>query len=386
MKKFSIILLALVFTVSFVGAAMAYHEGDEGTSEGALGVYGKYTLDAESYSGQGDAETKWYDDDFELVFKVNLGTVTGVVDLEISDDEDFAGGSAEGNAPGSIIDNYWIEWNSPIVDGLKFKIGEYGLTFGRAVIIYADPAAHTIGGTYALEGVDLGLYVSKVVDPKANDSNDHDVLTFTANVKSIDFFKKLNFIYLSGADDINDESYSVIGIDTAFEAGPVDIALEYGSVSDDVVTNEADFTYAQFGLDRVVGYGLNLEYFTTSDTGNLNERTDYGSGLGGDYYPLMIYAFRSGVNSDLEDVTMIMLGGSYGINDNNTLKGKVLVSGDAGPNDDSIGTEFDLHLVHKFADDISATFTYASWSPGDAYFGGDGDTQTDLRARFSFKF
>ena len=81
-------MLALAFAVSFAGSALAFHQGDEGTSEGSLGISGKYTVDAETYEDNNGTKGAWYDDDLEVVIRVNQGSVTGVIALEISDDFD----------------------------------------------------------------------------------------------------------------------------------------------------------------------------------------------------------------------------------------------------------------------------------------------------------
>jgi hypothetical protein len=377
MKKLSIVLLALVVGVFFAGTAMAFHNGDEGTSEGALGITGKYTIDAESYA-IGDVDANWYDDDMEIVLRLNQGTVTGVVDLEITDDENFDGTSKD--RTGDLVDNYWVEWAA--MDNLKVKIGEYGLSFGAKVLIYAKPAAHHIGVTYQLDAVDLGFYLGKVDEgAEKNDDvieDDVDSISLLVNVKSVDFFSKLAFLYVT-QDDSVDNQLTYIGFDSKFMAGPVAVNLEYGSVgSDDATYDGGNFLLAQIGLDDVVGFDFNVDYFSSSE-----EFDDTMlSATGGDFYPYMIVTFRSGFLGDLNECTLIGLSGSYAINDKMTLVGKVLASGTYGVDDDSVGTEIDAHLKYKFDDNVNATFTVATWSGGDA----SDDSATDLRARFAFKF
>src|SRR5512138_3025868 len=80
MKKLTILLLALALTALAV-PAMA----------GDVAVTGKYTFDAESYSGQGDNKDAWYDDELKVNVKVTSGAVTFGLDLEVSDDELFDG-------------------------------------------------------------------------------------------------------------------------------------------------------------------------------------------------------------------------------------------------------------------------------------------------------
>ncbi|UCG37717.1 MAG: hypothetical protein JSV00_05785, partial [bacterium] len=232
MKKLSIILLALALAVFFAGSAMAFHEGDEGTAEGALGITGTYTLDGEINQDNAGGDSRWFDDDLEVVIRVNMLGVTGVIDLEISDDETFDGNDTEGDSSDSLIDNYWVEWNA--MDNLKVKMGEYALTFGKAVFIYADPPAHHIGLIYSgLDNATLSFFLGKVDEGATtnDESSDDDIdsMSLLINVKGVDFFKKLDIIYVSAtaADDATatfGDSASYIGLDTAFSAGPVAVA------------------------------------------------------------------------------------------------------------------------------------------------------------------
>ncbi len=173
MKRLSIFLLALAFAVTFAVPAMAVHEGSLDTGppppgmEEGWAMYGDYTIDGEIYD-QGASESKWYDDEFQFVIKVDRGPVTATVDFEISDDEFFEGSTinpgsnasyvldetisgVDHNADGDtadkitvntydhLLDNYFIEYDAGArVEGLGVKIGEYGNSFGRKVAIYSE--------------------------------------------------------------------------------------------------------------------------------------------------------------------------------------------------------------------------------------------------------
>lgn len=395
MKKLTILLLALALTALAV-PAMA----------GDVAVSGKYTFDAEDFSGQGDVKDQWYDDELKVNVKVTSGAVTLGLDLEVSDDEYFdldehgrstvAGTStvsytdADDSPYSDLVDNYYVAWATP-VEGLGVKIGEYGLSFGRGVALYDDPPAHEIGVTYnKLANVDLGLYIGKVYEAKNDDDTDIDTMALTAGVKGVQIFQKLNFIYLNatGEDDpatattVEDVDAGYIGVDTAFAAGPVDLAIEYGNITDgEDETNEASFTYAEISFDRLAGFDINLELFDSSEDGDLE-------GLFGanNFYPYLLYGFRAGVNGSLSAVRLIGVSGSYKINEKMTVSGKVLAQGTEKVSDESVGMEIDAHLAYKFADNASVQLSYGTWSPGDAYFGGDGDTESDMRARFVFTF
>jgi hypothetical protein len=383
MKKLSIVLLALVVGVFFASTALAFHEGDEGTAEGALGVTGKYTLDAESAVDNDGAEGAWFDDDLELVLRINQGTVTATIDFEISDDEWFDTNVAW--RPLDLIDNYYVEWQAQ--DNLKVKIGEYGISFGHKVLIYADPWAHQVGLTYGLDAVDLGFYLGKIWEGGYDDAvveDDIDSLTLTASVKNVDFFSKLEFIYLQATYEEfwGDFTDTYLGFNSAFDVGPVGVALEYGTIgSDFAAIDGGNFILADFDLDEITGYGLKIHFFQSNE-----EFFDTALGFGGgDYYPYMLYTFRAGDGGTLNDLMLIGVSGSHALNDKTTLIAKALVSGEWGPNDDSVGTELDFHAKYKFDDNVTGTFTVATWTPGDG-FGAADDTATDLRARFVFTF
>jgi predicted porin len=396
MKKLYIVLLALAVGVFFASTALAFHEGSEGTAEGALGVSGTYYMDAESNDDNAGGSSKWYDDEMELVLRVNLNDVTAVIDFEITDDETWDGSN---NSSGGLLNGYWIQWAA--MDNLNVKIGEYAPSFGHKVLIYADPQAHHIGLTYGLDSVDLGFYLGKVAEGATYDDevaeDDIDSMTLTANIKGVDFFSKLNFIYVSvqSGDDSTDgggtspmatfagDASSYLGFDSGFTIGPVGVALEYGSVASDVdAIDGGNFMLVDLGLDDLVGFDLNVHYFSSSE-----EFSDSALGMGvGDYYPYRIIGWRdaAGPADGLTEVTLIGVSGSYAINDKATFTAKALVSGEQA--DNALGTEVDLGVNYKFADNVSARFDYNMASLDDENYGTDDDSATDMRARFTFKF
>ncbi|UCF31365.1 MAG: hypothetical protein JSV26_02805 [bacterium] len=406
MKRFSILLLALAFAVAIAAPAMAVHEGSLDTGpppadmEEGWAMYGDYTLDAEDYTHRTDAQTQWYDDEFQFVIMVDRGPVTATVDLEVSDDENFEGsGKAR---TGDLVDNYFVVYDAGArVEGLSFKVGEFGNSFHSKAIFYSE-GGHQIGAIYSADFGKVGLYLGKKDETKSDPDADDDLITFTLDIaKSIDFFKSLDFIYASGSNEVtagSEYDYSFFGGYAAFDIGPVPITLEMGSVSDDrdpdtVGGNDGgQYFYMTAGFDEFVGFDLNLEYY------NANE--DHGTMTFGDddFFPLMIYGFRSGDNEALADVDLIMVSASYAVSDFLTLKGKVLVAGDEGNavvNDDdgfadytntndSVGTEIDVHAIMKWAGNVTSTLTYATWSPGDGYT--PDDTATDIRLRTVFSW
>jgi hypothetical protein len=373
MKKLSIILLALAFAVSFAGSAMAVHVGDEGTTEGAVGLSGSYTLDAEDNTSNSGVQGQQYDDDLEVVLTINQSAVTAVIDLEISDDGTFDGSGA--SRPGDVVDNYYVKWDYN--DALSFKIGEYGLSFGKKVAVYADPAAHHIGVMYGLDAVDLGLYIGKVAENGTDPDEDTDAMTLTANFKGIDLFSKLNFVIINQTDEVNDVKTNYTGAEAALMAGPVALGIEYGAYGGDA---EGSFYILDLGLDELVGFDLNVEYFSSNE-----DFSDQGfSASGGDYYPLFVYEWKGGDNN-FNETSLIILNGSYAVNDMVTLKAAVLASGSfAG---ESIGNEFDAHAVFALADNVTGTLSYGTWTPSDDYVGvGGDDTAKGIRGRLAFKF
>ena len=390
MKKFSVIFVAVVFAMSLAVPAMAVHFGSLGTGptpavDEGFSISGSYTLDGEDYTDRDGVQTQWFDDDMEVVLKVNKGDVTAVVDLEVSDDENFDGTGANGLRPNDLIDNYYVTLANFITDGLNLKIGEYSVSFARKVVFYAE-GNHIIGLTYGLDQIDLGLYIAKQDETKADPDADHDLTIFTGKVKGVDFFKKLNFIFATASQEVTGTSddYGYTGIDAAFQVGPVPLGVEYGAISDDDTTGNDGGTFYIFeaGLDELVGFDLNVSYYSGNE--DMGEST-FGSN---DYYPLMIYGFRSGDNGGFDDVNLAMVDGSYKYSDNLKFKAKVLVQGEEGSTqgNGSVGTEIDLHGIVKLASNATATLTYATWAPGDAYAAPNDDTATDMRARLKLTF
>jgi len=389
MKKFSVIFVAVAFAMSLAVPAMAVHFGSLGTGptpavDEGFSISGSYTIDAEDFTDRDDTKTQWFDDDLEVVLKVNKGDVTAVVDLEVSDNESFDGSKA--SSP-NLIDNYWVQLDNFITDGLGLKIGEYSISFAKKVVVYAE-GAHVIGLKYGIDNFDLGLYIAKNDENKTDPETDEDMTILTANVKGVDFFKKLNFIFITDSDespaDTRSGDYGYTGIDAAFDLGPVPVTIEYGAISDDAGTGNDGGTFyvATANFKELVNFDLGLEYYSGNE--DMGEIT-FGSN---DYFPLMIYGFRSGDNGGFQDVNLAILTAGYKYSDDISLKAKVLVQGKEGSSmgDGDVGTEIDLHATVKLASNASATLTYATWAPGDAYAAPDDNTATDLRARLKLTF
>ncbi len=387
MKKISVIFVAVAFAMSLAVPAMAIHFGSLGTGptpavDEGFSISGSYTLDAEDYTDRDDTKTQWFDDDMEVVLKVNKGDVTAVVDLEVTDDESFAGGSA--SRPGDLVDNYYVTLDNFITDGLSLKLGEYTVSFAKKVVFYAE-GGHIIGLKYGMDSFDLGLYIAKQVENKTDPETDEDLTIFTANVKGVDFFKKLNFIFATASDETaGGFDYGYTGIDAAFDLGPIPVGVEYGAINDDDTTGNDGGTFyvATANFKELVNFDLGVEYYSGNE--DMGEST-FGSN---DYYPLMIYGFRSGDNGGFDDVSLAILTAGYKYSDDLSLKAKVLIQGEEGSTqgNGSVGTEIDLHGIVKLASNASATLTYATWAPGDAYAAPNDNTATDLRARLKLTF
>jgi len=380
----------VAFALSLAVPAMAVHFGSLATGptpavDEGFSISGSYTLDAERYVSRANTgDRAWFDDDLEVVLKVNKGDVTAVVDLEVSDDENFDGTGANGLRPNDLIDNYWVTFDNFVTDGLSLKIGEYSVSFGKKVVFYAE-GNHLIGLKYGLDSFDLGLYLAKQDETKTDPETDEDLTIFTAGVKGVDFFKKLNLIFATASDETaGGYDYGYTGIDTAFDLGPIPLTVEYGAISDDDPSGNDGGTFYVLtaNFKELVNFNLGVEYYSGNE--DMGEAT-FG---GNDYYPLMIYGFRSGDNGGFDDVNLAILTAGYKYSDNLSLKAKVLVQGEEGSTqgNGSVGTEIDIHGIVKLASNASATLTYATWAPGDAYAAPDDDTSTDLRARLKLTF
>ncbi len=383
MKKFSVIFVAVVFALSLAVPAMAVHVGSLDTGptpavDEGFSISGGYTFDAEDYTTNAGVQSQAYDDDLEVVLKVNKGDVTVVVDLEIADDAQFDGDSIRGG--GDLIDNYYVMIGNFIADGLSLKIGEYGISHGRKIGFYSQ-GNRNIGIKYSLDQADLALYLGKLQEAAADPDADNDLLTLQASLKGIDALKKANLTYASRTNEASGSDAGFIGVDIALDAGPIPIAFEYNSISSDIAANDGGTAlFLSGGFNELLGFNVNLNYFTSNQEFSDAEFGDY-------WYPLSIYGDK--VNGDSGDeTTMIWVDGSYKYSDELTLKGAVLIQGTTNDTglDESIGTEIDIHAVYKVSGNTSLQLTYATWAPGDAYPAPNDETATQLKARLKAKF
>ena len=359
MKKLSIIMLALAFAIVSAGAAFA----------GDVSMTGKYVFDGEDRSDNTGAEGAWYDDDLDITLKITEGNVTAGLALEISDDETFDGGDINNSTGGgtSFVNDYYVMYQA--MDNLSLKFGQYGYTFGNAIGAYAY-GGHNVQANYGLDAADISLILSKIEE---DGEDDDDSMILTVNVKEAGPFTKLGFAYISETNDASgDDEEGFIGLEAALPIGPVAFSLEYGSFSSDGAGDGGNYMLFGFGLDELVGFDLDLLVF------NSNEDLD-ASMFGNDYDAMKI------LTGDIAETTWAALAASYAYNDNLTLAGKALVYGVAGPDDDTIGMEFDLSGTYALADNASYAAGYASWAPGDIA-GADDDTYTKLWHRLTFTF
>jgi hypothetical protein len=379
MKKLSIILLALALALVMSVPAMAIHIGEDDSPEGSLGISGKYQFDGEARDVDG-TKSDFYDDDFDLTLVMIKGPVKGYVNLEIADSNPWEGTDNSevgpsppnnGNNRSQIVDNYYVEWSA--MDNLKVKIGEYGLSFGRN--IGTDSAgARNIQLTYMLDAVDISAAMMRENDGTNDgaEDDDDDTLYIMLSAKEAGPFTTLDVVNYNQTNDAtggSEDSYT--GVDLALPIGPVGLGFEYGANGGDL---DGDFMLVEIGLEELVGFDVNVNYFASSD--------DYSAYDGNDFAPAMILGDQ--VNGDLEDITVIWVDASYKVNDNLTVSGQAVVSAedDAG---DAYGNEFDVGLKYQIADNVTYKAAYGTYSEGDFGSGGDVD-RTELFHRLEFTF
>jgi hypothetical protein len=381
MKKLSIILLALAFAVSFAGSAMAVHVGDEGTQEGSLGISGTYKIDGESKDVDGE-ENAFFDDDLELVVKVNKGAVTAVIDFEISDDADFAAHTLDND---SLLDNYYIMYQYN--DALSFKIGEYAVGWGRNVALY-NTGGHNMAAMYSLDSVDLTGILSKLQETQnGNEDADIDQLTLSASFKNTPFSKLvIGFANVRGDEgsDIDDASLSLTGVDYAIPVGPVALSGEIASLGGDA---DGVMYLFEFGLEELVGFDLGINYFRSDEDWfpvGAYSPADNDILVDSFYFPLELFADE--INGNLYNTTMIWLTLGYQVNDNLSVGAAIAPSikstdDDFGP--ETFGTEFDLSLSYQIADGVSYAAAYGNFAADDD--SGEEDANS-MWHRVTFKF
>ncbi len=385
MKRLSITLLALALALVMSVPAMAIHIGDDASPEGSIGFTGRYQMDGEARDVDG-TKSDFYDDDLDLSITLIKGDVKALIGLEIADTNPW---ETSGHARNNVIDNYYVEWSA--MDNLKVKIGEYGIAFGRN--IGTDGAgARNIQVTYSLDALDI-TGALMVEDDGSNGAiagtttsagdDDNNTLYLKLSAKEAGPFTKLDVVSYTQQNDVTTvssptaEENSYTGVDLALPIGPVDVAFEYGANGGDL---DGTFMLVEIGLEELVGFDLGVNYFVSSD--------DYaGAYDGNDWAPGMILGDQ--VNGDVGDMTAIWLTAGYSVSDNLSLGATLLLSAenDAG---DEYGTEVDVSLKYKIADNISYKLAYGTYSEGDNVVDSNGDMDdldtTELFHRIEFKF
>ena len=376
MKKLSIILFALALGLVMTVPAMAIHVGDPDSPEGELGITGRYQFDGETRDIDGETQA-FFDDDLDVAFKWGMGDVVAYVSLEMSD-RTFAGsngGSADSSANKvPAVDNYYIQWQA--MDALSVKIGEYGMSFGRNIATDGAGASN-IQLTYSLDALDIsGALTKNVEDGTVGDDDDNDEIILRLTAKEAGPFTKLSVISYTQMNDATTTENSYMGVDLALPIGPVDLAFEYGGNGGDL---EGNFMLLYVGLPDLGKIGINLAFFQSSD--------DYLAIYdGNDWSPVIIYG--DNVNGEMLDTSAMWVEFTYDINDKLRVGAQVLgmAENDAG---DAWGTEIDLGLNYKIADNISYKLAYGTYSQGDAtaaqLTAGDVD-RTELFNRLEFLF
>jgi hypothetical protein len=409
MKKLSITLLALALALVFTAPAMAIHVGEADSPDGALGISGRYQFDGEAKDVDG-TKSDFYDDDLDIQLVLELGDVKAQVSLEMADTNPF-----EGTANKSPVDNYYVQWAA--MDNLTLKIGEYGIAFARG--IGTDAAgARNIQATYSMDALSITGAIM-VEDDGSNNSvdgtpipvdpwdpayagtitavteDDNNTLYLKLSVKEAGPFTKLDLVSYTQMNDnaaaqansvgpdtkITSSENSYTGVDLALPIGPVDLAFEYGANGGDI---DGTFMLVEIGLEELVGFDLNVNYFTSSD--------DYLAAYDENAYSPMII-LGDNINEGCYDLTTITVDASYAVNDKLTITAQALLSAenDAG---DAYGSEFDVGLKYKIADNVSYAAAYGSYSEGDGvvvpgYKGkssGDDKDYTEMWHRIQFTF
>jgi hypothetical protein len=380
MKKLSIIMLALALALVMSVPAMAIHVGDDDSPEGSLGLSGRYQFDGEARDVDG-AKTDFYDDDLDLSFTMIKGDVKAFVGMEISDMNPVQGSLSGEGAPGQrgqLIDNYYVEWSA--MDNLKVKIGEYGLPFGKQVGTYTA-GARNIQLTYSMDALDISGAIMKEVDDAANSEDDDDTLYIKVSGKEAGPFTKLDLASYTQMNDVNAAENSLTRVDAALPIGPISLEVNYGANGGDL---DGEWMFVGIGLDFLEAFDVNVNYFSSSD--------DYLVAYDlNNWSPVAILG--DNINEGCYDMSVIWLEATYDVNDKLRVGGQVVVSAenDAG---DAYGTEVDLGLKYKIADNITYAAAYATYSEGDgvtvpfykAAASGDDVDATEMWHRIEFKF
>ena len=343
MKKLSILILALAIA-AFAVPAMA----DSHVSWG-----GEYTVGGES-TDNSTTEAMYYDE-LDLDFEIVMDDVTFHWDIELYDDPYFDKQQDEGGYGDStkFVDGLWVKWQ--ITDALSTKIGEYGPGWGNDLVTDAWGGGNgTIGVMYALEGWDLGLYMSKE-DEGAADGYEDDDETWIFTVLGTDV-GPLNELGLYIAQSTNEhpdntlEDTGTMSFIWDIDLGGFGIYGEYGVDSTDAATGDGgSILMFGIGMPDVGSISSEIIYYQTNE--------DWENLYGNDFDITKLF------DEEPADASALFVEFGYGVNDDLTLLAAIL--GLADVEGDDAGTEIDLWLEYAFADNVSAEAGYATYSAGD---------------------
>lgn len=386
----------------FAAPAMAVHVGDVGTGNTSLAIQGKYKLDGEyntvSFKDPGIIDTGGpigvdqvdvmnMDDDFELVITAVIGDVKGVVDFEIADGT-FAG---HGNID-ARVDNYWVEWK--FHDNWNFKAGEYAVNLGRSFAVY-NGGGRNIRLDWNLEGLDLiGIYGKVLDDSWINGTTveeaDQNQMYLGASIKAISFFSKLDvwLVYQNlmqsamAGNPPDDKSYGtgLFMVDFGIPFGNWHVNAEIGSFFGDNTPNgvvgpngypdpsdaKGLWTIAELGVDVSAWAFEGVLMYTDKD---FKAAQDIEDRFDDDYAPLEW--FLDEINGFGQNVTAIWFTADWSVTDRFSLGGALMPFATQteewvdGAGTEDYGTEIDLNLTYKLADNVTYNLNFGYFSGGD---------------------
>lgn len=378
MKKLSMILLALALVLAYTVPAMAIHIGDDrDPAVGSLGINGQYVLDGEKVDYDGD-EAAWYDNDVDVNFTWKLGDITVRWRAELDDTEGLQGDKN----PAGIVDDLWMTYK--LSDALTLKIGEFFI--GSSAIADDTTGGFNVQAMYGMDAVDLAFAIVKKVEDGGSSSadaagdEDTDRLVLSADFKEAGPMTKLYFAYVMEDNQATEEGASFMLLDAAAPIGPVALGFQYGSFGGTDGTSGADaegnYMLVDIGLEELIGFDLNFQYFSASD--------DLYGGWEEDYAPYQIIQDEVVLTSETSrDMTTMALTGSYAYNDKLSL-GAAFIMAETTDAGDEIGTEFDVMATYKIADNV--TYKAAIGSFSDDTTGGDIGDITKYFNRLTVKF
>jgi hypothetical protein len=358
MKKLSILLLALAIA-AFAVPAMA----------GDVAMDGEYTWGGESWTmDSGDYGTFY--DELDLNIEVSMGDVLFHWDVEIVDDPNWDRSADEGglgedvNSPDKekLVDTMWVKWM--VNDALSVKVGDMGLGWGNDIVMDAAmDGTGSVNVVYTLDVAELGFWLSRDTE-----GGEDDITTMGVTAEGTIGPADLGVVVLQTTDDINNDSnYGLVGAYGNFVAGPVAVSLELGSVSadDNVDGDGGQVILAEFALDDLVGFGLNIGVVSTNE--------DYeGTNYSDDFDRAKIY------DAEETDQMMVYVGAEYGVNDQLSVGANLIAMNDIDGNDGP--TEIDVYAGYSFADNVSVEVGYGTLAAndGDGVVGYDFNEDMDI--------